>query len=213
MKTKWNLIIILAFLGSTLMAQDASTDHRNSSEIKTLFGSDISHGGYGGVTMGFTQINDKDAWMVGGRAAWIIDHSFALGFAGYGIANDIPVYNDWNNDEQLSLIVGYGGLLLEPIFFAREPVHFTVPVLIAGGAVSMAPEDYWNTTHHWDPSYKNDVIFVFEPGIEIELNLTRFMRLSGGASYRLTSEVDLPGMDSDILEGWATTLSLKFGKF
>jgi hypothetical protein len=164
--------------------------------------------------MGYTQINDEDAWVVGGRAAWIIDHSFALGVGGFGLMNDIPVDQYWEEEEEMSLIVGYGGILLEPIFMARQPVHLTMPVLVAGGAISMAPGSYWTTDQEWAPgAYHNDIIFVFEPGLELELNLTRFMRLSGGVSYRLTSEIELPGMDDDILNGYAATFSLKFGKF
>jgi hypothetical protein len=198
----------------TVHGQDAVKKADTTNEIRTLFGNDIVHGGYGAVTMGYTQIDDKDAWVVGGRAAWIIDHSFALGVGGYGLANDIPLEQTWEEDEKMSLIVGYGGILLEPIFLARQPVHLAMPVLIGAGAVSMAPNSYWTQDEVWNKDgYSNDVIFVFEPGLELELNLTRFMRLSGGVSYRLTSEIDLPGMDKDILNGYAATVSLKFGKF
>jgi len=213
MRTILSFLVLWGLCAGVLTAQ-SDTLKKEKEEIRTLFGPEISHGGYGAVTMGYTQMDGKDAWIVGGRAAWIIDHGFALGVGGYGLTNDI-VLDDWYSaDERMSLIVGYGGLLLEPIFFAREPVHFCVPVLVGAGGVSTAPRSYWTHDNVWDPEvYHNDVIFVFEPGIEIELNLTRFMRLSAGGSYRLTSPVDLPDMADDILNGPAATFSLKFGKF
>ncbi|HRY99524.1 MAG TPA: hypothetical protein P5550_10765 [Bacteroidales bacterium] len=214
MKKTITILFSLSLLSLSLAGQDTTNPVRRGDDIRTLFGNDISHGGYGGITMGYTQINDEDAWVVGGRAAWIINHSFALGVGGFGLMNDIPVDQYWQEEEKMSLIVGYGGILLEPIFMARQPVHLTMPILVAGGAISMAPGSYWTSEQDWDPgAYHNDIIFVFEPGLELELNLTRFMRLSGGVSYRLTSEIELPGMEDDILNGYAATFSLKFGKF
>ncbi len=208
------LVLPLCFLAYSANSQETENKEKPRDEIRTLFGNDITHGGYGAVTMGYTQMDDKDAWIVGGRAAWIINHSFALGVGGYGLANDIPLEQTWQDEEKMSLIVGYGGLLLEPIFMAKQPVHLAMPILIGAGGVSMAPNSYWTNDESWDEDgYSNDVFFVIEPGLELELNLTRFMRLSGGVSYRLTSEIELPDMDKDILKGFATTVSLKFGKF
>ena len=214
MKRILSLMFVLGAFTLMSSAQETVTKESKEGEIRTLFGPDVSHGGYGAITMGYTTINDEDAWIVGGRAAWIIDHGFALGVGGFGLANDIPLDDQWVNDEKMSLIVGYGGILLEPIFWAKAPVHLCMPILVAGGAVSMAPSSYWTEDYDWGAEYyHNDIIFVFEPGLELELNLTKFMRLSGGVSYRVTSEIELPGMDDDILNGLSSTFSLKFGKF
>lgn len=201
------------FVAFALNAQD-TPQRTEEKEMKTLFGSDVSHGGYGAITFGFSQINDEDAWLVGGRGAWIINHSFALGIAGYGFANDIYLDEVIDGNDNLSLVGGYGGLLFEPIFFSREAVHFTVPILVGAGGISEAPEYYWQQDHYWDDRVLDtDAYFVIEPGLEVEVNLTRFMRFGAGAAYRYTSEIDLPHTDADVLDGFSGYFSLKFGKF
>lgn len=193
----------------------------NSGEIKTIFGKGrIEHGGYGAVTVGYTRLDNKDAILVGGRGGWIIDHSFTLGLAGYGIVSDLK-YNDifidhYGNYIKTNLAGGYGGLLLEPIIMPRFPVHIAVPVIIGAGGIAYI-DNYWNDDWNHDDNnnnvYDSDAYFVFEPGVEIEMNIVKFMRIGIGASYRYTSDIELQDTDKDILRGFNYGLSLKFGKF
>jgi len=56
-------------------------------KMQTLFGNKsgkVDHGGYGAFTVGYTQIDGKDAILSGGRGGWLIDHHFTNGLAGYG---------------------------------------------------------------------------------------------------------------------------------
>ena len=90
MKKAITLIICLSLLVPFAKAQDegSETDYSNN-EFKTLFGDrNVSHGGYGAMTVNYSQIDGKDAILMGARGAWVIGHSFALGFAGYGFLND-----------------------------------------------------------------------------------------------------------------------------
>ena len=59
----------------------------------------------------------------------------------------------------------------------------------------------------------SDAFFIVEPGVEIELNLVKFMRLGIGGSYRWTSNVGLQDHKKDFLHGFSGNISLKFGKF
>jgi hypothetical protein len=58
---------------------------------------------------------------------------------------------------------------------------------------------------------------IIEPGVELELNVTRFFRFSVGAYYRYTSDVDIENPDytvpTDILKGFSGGVTFKFGKF
>ena len=206
---------MLVFLGFSLSAQE---ENGNSQEYRTLFGSDeISHGGYGGISVNYTQIDGKEAVLVGARGAWVINHGVAIGLGGYGFANDMS-YNKTINDitDRYTLAGGYGGLLIEPIIGAKWPVHVSIPVLIGAGGVAYVNQ-YWKT--YDDPYYHDyhpddaDAFFVIEPGIEIELNMVKFMRLAIGGYYRYTSDLDLADTKSDLLNGFSTGVTLKFGKF
>lgn len=55
--------------------------------------------------------------------------------------------------------------------------------------------------------------FVVEPGLEVEINVTRFFKIGVGASYRFVRESDLTLVSNDDLSGFSGGFSLKFGKF
>jgi len=110
MKTIKILHVILALLvGFSAIGQD------EEQEMKTLFKKSttekINNGGYGSFSIGYTQIDSKDALQLGGRVAWIANHRFALGLVGYGFVNDIQ--KDYDDDPSSYFLAGgYGGIFL-----------------------------------------------------------------------------------------------------
>lgn len=200
-------LIILIFIGLGVLCASAQENYDN--QISTIFQKSRSNGGYGALTFGYTQIDGKDAFLMGGRGAWIIDHSFAIGLGGTGFVNDVN-YNKWcDNDLNYNLAGGYGGIYLEPILAPRLPVHISIPVLFGIGAIAQVE-------NHRDWTYDNarsDVFLVFEPSVELEFNMTRHMRLAGSIGYRFTSKIDMVNTSSDVMEGANIGLVLKFGRF
>lgn len=191
-------------------------DYSND-EFKTLFGDrHVSHGGYGAFTINYSQIDGKDAMVMGARGAWVIGHGFALGFAGNGFLNDYSYNPNIAGGRNVNLAGGYGGLLLEPIIFPKFPVHISVPVLIGAGGIA-----YTSTFNPYPYEYEDFDLFVedatgyfvFEPGLEIEINVVRFFRLAIGGYYRFTSNINLYDTPQDVLNGWSAGVTLKFGKF
>lgn len=209
------LITILIYLALPLL--NAQEEDAANNEFKTLFGDrDISHGGYGALTINYSQIDSKDAVLIGARGAWVIGHGFALGIAGSGFINDYSYNPALAGGRNVNLTGGYGGLLLEPIILPRFPVHISVPVLIGAGGIA-----YTSTWNPYPYDYENfDLLvedatgyLVLEPGIEVEINVVRFFRLALGGYYRYTSTIQLYDTPENVLNGWSAGLSLKFGKF
>lgn len=201
-------------------------------EMKTLFprtnkNGHVSHGGYASVTIGYSNIDSRDAIQVGGRAAWIANHRFALGLAGYGFFNNLDKSYNYDNPGDYSLSGGYGGLLLEPIVLPAYPVHISVPVLLGVGGVAATHRDKWdNYQTQNNYYYDNDVFLVFEPGVDIEFNIVKFFRVAVGSSYRFTNGINLQykyidnnyieqstTVAKDALDSFNFNLSLKFGWF
>jgi len=200
-------LFFLIFIG--LGALCASAQDNNDDQISTIFSKNRSNGGYGALSFGYTQIDGKDAFLMGARGSWIIDHSFAIGFGGNGFVNNVN-YNNWrDNDLDYNLAGGYGGIYLEPIILPRLPVHISVPVLFGVGAVAQV-EDHEDWTY--DDS-RSDVFLVFEPAVELEFNMTRHLRLAGTLGYRFTSKIEMIDTNPDIMEGANIGLIMKFGKF
>jgi hypothetical protein len=186
---------------------------KNQDEIKTLFGDQkITHGGYGAFTFGYSEIENLDAIIMGGRGAWIIGHWFALGFGGTGFINDIR-YNG-SLDQNVNLAGGYGGLLMEPIILPWFPVHISLPVLFGAGGIAYITSNVTNDLYE-APTWVEDAtsFIILEPGAELEFNIVRYFRLSLGISYRFTSTINLYDTSTVPLNGWSGNVTLKFGKF
>lgn len=177
------------------------------SQEETLLGSlDIEHGGYGGPFVKFTSINDHFAVLVGGRGGWIINHTFVLGLGGYGLANNIPSFVVGPLGQRF-VDFGYGGLDVEYVFDPDRLVHLSLHTLIGGGAVRYRHELGNDVT---GPS---DVLFVAEPGVNLDLNVITWFRFSVGAAYRYVSGVTSGVSTNKDLSGLSAQLTFRFGKF
>lgn len=205
---KLAFLILLGFGFLTAPAQEYNDDD----QISTIFSKSRKNGGYGALSFSYSQIDGKDAFLMGARGSWIIDHSFAIGLGGCGFINDMDHHNWFNNNNQNNLAGGYGGIYLEPILAPRLPVHISVPVLLGiGGISNIDNHQIWDDWMTDNP--QNDVYLVLEPAIEIEFNMTRHLRLAGTVGYRFTSDIKLEGFNPDVLEGTNVGIILKFGRF
>ena len=147
---------------------------------------------------------------MGFRGAWVVNHSLGIGIGGTAFMNEYQF--DPLLSEDVNLQGGYGGLLIEPILGGRETFHFSFPVIIGAGGIVHA-NDYTHERYYDDYINDSDAFFVLEPGAELEVNLLKFFRVSVGAFYRYTSNIDLYDTDSDVLHGFSYKLTFKFGKF
>jgi hypothetical protein len=163
---------------------------------RTLIGSGIESGGFGAVTVKFSEFADDFAVFAGARGGWIINHSFVLGAGGYGLTNDIDMGLTGTRDVEF----GYGGLELEYIHNWNKLAHFTVYLLIGGGGLS-------------GPAVTEEAVFVLEPALNGELNVTDYFRLHAGAGYRFVTGVDTPGLEGSDLSAVCGQITLKFGAF
>ena len=209
--------LIFATLLVTVLSLSFASAQDNQNEFTSVFKKKdgrVEHGGYGAISFGYTNIAGKDALVTSVRGAWVIDHNIALGFAGYGFINNLEKTNNTNENY---LGGGYGGFFFEPIILPNSPIHVSFPILIGGGGISTVSNNYWNDDWE-DYPYEYDLFFVFEPGVELELNMVKFFRIGMGASYRFTNGVLLSypndiQIPKNVLDGYNFYINLKFGKF
>ncbi len=203
-------LLILAIMASFASAQD---DYKTNNDIQTIFSRGHHNGAYGAFTMGYSKIDGKDAFIAGGRGAFIINETLAIGLAGYGFVNDLD-YDQYmpTHSSEYSLAGGYGGFFIEPIIASRLPVHITFPILFGVGGISRVDGiNRWDN-YIWDET-QNDAFLILEPAVDLEFNLTRFFRAAITASYRITSDIELHNIDPDVLNGFSMGLTFKLGKF
>ncbi|CAN5198742.1 hypothetical protein BH23BAC3_BH23BAC3_33970 [soil metagenome] len=179
----------------------------NAQQTETLFSGDVSHGGFGGPIVKIGEVAGTTGVWVGGRGGWIInldpDHAISLGAGGYGLVTDHPI----PADDDLFAMNGYGGFIIEYTNQSFRLVHFTASSLIGAGGLMLRDRDFEEVQDDVD-SY-----FVFEPGVNAELNVTNFFRVSAGATYRITSGISRFGFDDSDFSGLNGVITLKFGKF
>ena len=194
----------------------------SAQEQETLFSSPIEHGGFGAAVAKMTPIRGEMALIVGGYGGWLINHQLMLGGGGYGLVSNIRASNDAEAayspyGEQLYVEFGYGGVMLEYIMAPSKLVHLNVQALIGGGAVTYRDDwfdgmynDNYNSRHYG----RTEALFVAEPAVNVELNVTEWFRVSAGASYRFVTGADeLIGLENKDLSGPSGQLALKFGAF
>ncbi len=181
--------------------------YKISAQEQTLLSGTITHGGYGGPEVKFTQIGDNFGVLVGGKGAWIINHTFAIGGGGYGLANNIET-NGPTYYTRPVLNFGYGGVILEYIQNSDQLVHYNISALIGGGGVNYRERNGGEMGDHFSETF-----FIVEPGANAEFNIAKFFRINLGVSYRILSNVEFDKFDQNDLGGVSGNVTFKFGNF
>jgi hypothetical protein len=173
---------------------------------ETLIRGRVHHGYFGGAVSKFTTVNDNFEVLLGGRGGWIIDRTFSIGLAGYGLVT--RVRDDYELDGRpIRVEFGYGGVELAYILNSDRLIHYEFSTLIGGGAMH-----YFGT--HGEEEPQDDGFFVLEPGASVVLNITTFSRAALGVSYRWVSAVDFEeALSSSEMCGPAVSLMMNFGAF
>ncbi len=178
---------------------------------QTLVTSQVRHGGYGSLIYGVTSINGEVVMLRGSRGAWILNlspqHALHIGLASYRTTPDAEAIN-WTRDgiERPEIRINYGGFEMEYVNRSFRLVHFGTQLLVGSGSVR-----YDNRNIPVDKT--SDRYFVAQPGVNAFLNVTNWFRISAGAYYRYTANVNLEGTDSSELSGFSGILGLRFGRF
>jgi hypothetical protein len=162
---------------------------------ETLLGDEGQSHFYGEFGTKTTEAFDKFSVLVGGQLGWTFDHAFSIGFAAYARAEHENEYGygdwDWNCDGYPYYDYrgpAYGGFTFAFIYPAKSLIHFKIGALFGAG-------------YSWDRHF-----YIFEPQVDVVLNISQIVRLQVGVSYPLTDRAD-SGLD-DVL----FNVSFRFGK-
>lgn len=222
MKKAIFIFLLMALQIPFIMGQTDSTkavSPKSTGEIKTLFNRNdhpIKVGFVVGPDAAYTQFKGKDVFLLGMSMGLILDHFFTVGLGGYGIINPGNLWYDNIKDGKGGYLYGgYGGLKLEFRVLPKSPVHLNFPILIGGGGLVY---NSWRLHNRNDNNYSGesldwDSFFVVEPGVMMELNLVKFMRLDLGVSYRYTPDLNLLNTSSGLINNFNANIGLRFGKF
>lgn len=169
--------------------------------------------------------------MAGVSAMLHINKTFGIGLVGYSTMNNFTP-TALNAKSLLNLNIMYGGLKMEYTPNPNAAVHVSFPLLIGGG---MAKVDSAGNNRNRNGfggfggrdhdgfrgqnGRGNTNFFVIQPGINVEANVIRFLKIYAGASYRLTPSVNtevtttLPTPTAGQLSGLNLSAGIKLGLF
>jgi hypothetical protein len=170
-------------------------------EDETLITRRTRIGAYIAPVIKASKVNNAFAVLAGGHGGIIFNRSFVIGLGAYGLVNEIQA-----NFQSYQLIdFGYAGLLLGYVNCSHKIVHLSVYSLIGGGGLRYR-------TCFYDDWY-DDMLFVFEPSLDVEVNVTKNFRIGLGGSYRFAHGVEFDELMNDDISGPSGALTFKCGVF
>ncbi len=219
MKNQLSTIAVIVFIVAhvSVRAQDNRVSTENY-QVQSLFsGGKRSSGGYGAITNKFTSIGGEYANLAGVYGGWYINHSFLLGVGAAALTNNIsvPVQHRMDPFADLSYMYGQVGLVTEYVIASNKTFHVAFHLFSGAGFTLQYERHDWRDDHEfeWEENMDENCFFVAEPGVQIEMNIFKWMRFSPGISYRAAFGSDARGLSDSALSDISYNATLKFGKF
>ena len=208
MKIKLLVIAVVAFL-ALFSSEVFAGDEFSHQDTLINDSTNLTNGYFVSPEAKFTRVVGGFGLLLGGRAAWLVNHSYAIGLGGYGLVTNNKHPDDGStfyNGTKLGM--GYGGAFFEYLYPPSKVVHLSASLLLGGGAAG-----FYNTGSTPTDNYALNVFFVAEPTVAIEINVVSYFRITIGGGYRFTSAFNAGHLSSSDISGPTATLMLKFGSF
>lgn len=204
MKSLVLIIGIIVGMASLAFAQDPQNEFDKKDQMQTLFAFDSKITGYGSFDTKFTQLNNQDAVLIGGHGGVIFNSYFYFGLGAYGLVTSNRFPGDFP-EESLNMHMGYTGLMMGFNIMPKKVVHFAVPLFLGAGNLEL---------DHNNIFVENSAFLLFEPGLQLEVNVVQFMKIGLGVGYRMVHGTNLRNdITDDDLTYWSGNFSIVFGKF
>ena len=147
----------------------------------------------------FTTLTDEDTQLAGGLLGAALGRTLYLGLGGYGLINSVETEDGAVRLRAFDF--WYAGAHADYTLFSAALFHGSLSGFIGGGQAR-------NAGRAGDDSTAG--LFVAEPGVNLEFNLTSTLELGLGAGYRFVNGSDLDRLSDDDFSGWTATLFLRW---
>ncbi|MDR1171171.1 MAG: hypothetical protein LBL24_01820 [Bacteroidales bacterium] len=199
-------VLLLVFLSLPVIASDS---------IRVSKWKQYNMGAFSGFGFNYLEAG-REAIGLNLQGGIIYNRWLTIGVQGNIFFTINPLTDRYTNDDA-SLLGGYGGLFVAPTIYSNALVHASFPVFAGYGSVSY---EMYDTSDAANRVENSDGFWVFEPGLELELNLMKFIRIAVGGYYRYCGNVNLyyengseKIVPSNILNNFSVSVRLRFGKF
>ncbi len=219
--------LLLALVAVLMYCNTAAAQNQDTTKYLLKLNKPHSFGLYVSPEFQYGQLKNTFTPFAGSSVMLLFNQKFAIG----------ATYQETTNRtfsptgvSPLLLRAGYGGLKMEFITAPSKAVHVTFPLVIGMGQMQVDSATYTisNPKSHNDfgenfngRNGENDgnTYLVLQPGIHLEANLIRNVKIYAGASYRYAVDVDgttntatIP-LAASVLNGASVNVGAKIGFF
>lgn len=165
----------------------------------------ISQSGFGGPVIKMTDIYDRTTPMIGVKGAYLIDHSFYVGGAGYSVAN--------NNEYESPTVVNqkynfsYIGLIVGHLFTPSRDFHLNTQLLFGSAITFLYEPNSGKPIELSEAKYG----FVGEAEIGVLYDVNQFLKIELSGGFRYVHPIKY--FTSKELNGYSLNLGFWFGKY
>jgi hypothetical protein len=215
MKTIITTVLLTLFTSSMGYAQTEN----NENEVQSIFGGGAKVSGWWvDLNNSYSQLNGQNAHLPGIAGGVIMNHNFKIGFIGKSLTCH-ETYLQYDNiyDEPVYLVGGHGALYFEASPIDNKVVHISFPFIIGGGGAEYISQNLYPEIDDDEIDYSrkhmsSSPYWIAEPGANVEINVTGFMRIYAGYSYRWIMGLNLENTSANALNGSNFNFGVRFGK-
>lgn len=200
-------IVLFVFFSTVAAARQPGS----SRDAQARFGT------FGGFGFNYMELAAKEAMGLNVQGGIIFNQWMAAGIQLNAFCTLNPL-NDRLSNSDANLLGGYGGVFIAPTICSNALIHASFPVFAGYGGINYEVYDIMEKQS--GQVKDSDRFWIFEPGIEAEINLLPFIRLAIGGYYRCSSRVYLSYeknnsivLPEDVLNNFSVGVRLRIGKF
>ena len=164
----------------------------------------------------YTRLCGGGALYGGLKSALLYNNKYAIGisFGSFLTETVREGIDSEGNAAGLNMVMAYGGFYFDYITSFNSPVQISFPTLIGGGGIFLLEKRPPNTYGIIDEGLvEGGVYFVLEPSINLEINVSKIIRVGFGIGYRFIINSDLERYSDKDLSAPSVNLTTKFGIF
>ena len=171
-------------------------------EKSPLFQSSDHVGGFGGLSF---QMDADGHYQIGGEGAWIIGNFY---FGGFGFGKDFGSQHSPTLDRKFEVTQSTGGILLGAFSNTQKPFSLYTETRIAFGDVLARRQNSPNNYEEY-----SDETFQISPYVGLTYRPSNYIQVRFFAGYQFGSEIDIAGIDQNLLDGAVYGIGIFFGAF
>jgi hypothetical protein len=204
-------LILTIILLSFILLISAQVNNKyifgNSADVKTTLAL--------GPVLKVSRLIEGYQLYTGIKGTMLFNDKIGFGLAGGGFVTEevFRGLNDLGQEADLNTIMAYGGFNFDYILHTNSPVSISFQMLLgAAGVVLFSQEPGANGVSD-EEMVEGGVFFIYEPSINLELNIARFLRMGLGVGYRFAFKGDMDRVSRKDLSDLTFNCSFLLGSF